>query len=147
MKLGKMRGTWINGVLLLLGAPRTEANRKFLWGWWQCEGGNYGPKGNVYPSPKFNWLSTTQSMFGATNYNEIGVKNYLTWIQGVRATVKTLKNGRYDDILIALKNGNPFLKQPLNGLSIWLTGKPVNNNPVGLAYAKKVIKTGWEWKL
>lgn len=141
------RGTWINAVLFLLGAPRTGANRKFMFGWWQSEGGNGGPYGRVFPSPRWNWLCTTRPMLGATDYNSHGVKNYRNWLQGVRATVKTLKNGRYPDIIEALKSGNPFLKQPLDGLSVWLTGKPAKNNPDGLAYARRVLDIGWKWKL
>lgn len=138
---------WINAVLALVGAPRTRANRMFMYGWWQWEGGNGGPFGRVRPSSKFNWLNTTKRMWRSTDYNDIGVQNYRSWLQGVRATAKTLKSGKYPDVLEALRSGNPFLHQPYDGLSIWLSGKPSDQNPAGMNYALRVLKSGYAWKL
>jgi hypothetical protein len=42
-------------------------------------------------------------MAGATNFNSVGVKNYLTISDGVNATLKTLKNGRYNCIINGLQ--------------------------------------------
>ena len=70
----------------------------FLYAWRQAEGG--GAKNNPF--------NTTQKMEGATNYNKIGVKNYRTSEDGIKATCKTLINGRnkygYDKIIDGLKN-------------------------------------------
>jgi hypothetical protein len=38
--------------------------------------------------------------------NSVGVKSYLSWDQGLDATVKTLMNGKYGGILAALQQGN-----------------------------------------
>jgi outer membrane biogenesis lipoprotein LolB len=143
----EVTASWINGVLIAIGAPRTRANRMFMYGWWQWEGGNGGPHGRVRPSAKFNWLNTTRPMWRSTDFNAIGVQNYRTWLQGVRATAKTLKNGRYPDVLAALRSGDPFMRQPLDGLSIWVSGRPASGNQAGLNYALRVVATGYEWKL
>lgn len=85
-------------VLKCLGAEPTKSNMLFMYAWRQAEGGN----------AKNNPFNTTQKMEGATNYNKIGVKNYRTSEDGVRATCKTLINGRdkygYNKIIDGLKN-------------------------------------------
>lgn len=141
----RQKGIWITAVLLALGAPRTKENYKFMWGWWLWESGGHGPYGTTYPSAKFNWLNTMRPAIGATDYNSIGVKNYPTWIQGVKSTVSTLKRPVYLDILRALRSGNPFDHPPLEGLSTWLSGTPSSDN--GIAYARSVINTGRGWIL
>jgi hypothetical protein len=85
-------------VLKCIGAEPTKSNMLFLYAWRQAEGG--GAKNNPF--------NTTQKMEGATNYNKIGVKNYRTSEDGIKATCKTLINGRnkygYDKIIDGLKN-------------------------------------------
>lgn len=145
--MAKQKGIWITAVLLALRAPRTQANKRFLWGWWQIEGGHYGPYRNVTPSPKYNWLCSQMPSLGSTRYNSLGIQNHKTWIQGVRATIKTLKLDSYADIRAALKSGNPFMKFPYDGLSIWNTGKPWRDSDDGMHYALHVREVGWNWKL
>jgi hypothetical protein len=41
----------------------------------------------------FNPLDTTLPMPGATNFNSVGVKNYVSQDQGLTATVRTLQGG------------------------------------------------------
>jgi len=38
--------------------------------------------------------------------NSVGVKAYSSWAVGLRATVITLHNGYYDEILAALRRGD-----------------------------------------
>lgn len=102
---------------MLLGAPRNEANKKFLYAWWHFEGGNGGPKGTIYPTAKYNWLNSTTKVLGSTSYNSVGVQNYPTYISGLYGTHKTLKQDKYADIRAALKSGNPTATPPLAGLS------------------------------
>lgn len=45
-------------------------------------------------------------MPGASSFNSVGVRAYSDWNQGLAATVKTLRNGRYDSVLSALQAGN-----------------------------------------
>lgn len=77
-----------------LGAPITDENMKFMYAWRQAEG-----KGGTY-----NPFNTTWKMPNSTVMNSHGVRNYATLEDGLVATVKTLKNGRYDCIVNGLKN-------------------------------------------
>lgn len=68
-----------------------EPTKRRMWAWvsWmQAEGG----------SAKFNPLNTTQEMPGATDFNWVGVKNYVSFKQGVQATIKTLNYGARHDL-------------------------------------------------
>lgn len=86
-----------NKILAGIGAPVTPENKRFMYAWRAAEGGQAA----------FNPFNTTQGAPGATNYNTAGVKNYASEEQGVAATVKTLLNGRYGDIVSALRDGGP----------------------------------------
>jgi uncharacterized protein YukE len=90
------------GVALLqrLGAPVTKSNLQFLIAWSNEEGGNW------HNAAHFNPLNTTLMQPGAVSMNSVGVKAYTSWDQGIGATVATLHNGRYDDIVAALQGGN-----------------------------------------
>lgn len=81
-------------ILEGLGAPVTPENMKFMLAWRQAEGGG----------GKYNPFNTTQKMPGAVSINTHGVKSYQSIEDGVNATIKTLKNGRYDCIVNGLVN-------------------------------------------
>ena len=83
-------------LLAALGLPPTTSNLRAINAWAQAEGTRAAN----------NPLATTQRMEGATNFNSVGVKNYTSYEQGVAATAKTLRNGRYDNVLAAFKAGN-----------------------------------------
>jgi len=87
---------WATDVLTALGMPVTQQNMTAMTAWAKAEG----------TAAAFNPIATTQSAAGATNFNSVGVKNYTTYGDGVAATVKTLTNGRYGNILAALSAGN-----------------------------------------
>src|SRR5207237_8354923 len=80
------------------GKRETAGNEQFLDTWQRYEGG----------TALNNPLNTTQGYPGATNYNSVGVKNYRTPYDGIQATATTLRNGRYDAILSALRSGDPY---------------------------------------
>lgn len=84
----KTREDFARAVLRELGAPATKRNLWALVSWMQAEGG----------SAAFNPLNTTEDMPGATDYNWVGVKNYVSFDQGVEATVKTLTYGADRDL-------------------------------------------------
>jgi hypothetical protein len=88
---------WEAALLRALGAPVTKANIAWLDAWQKTEGG----------AARFNPLNTTQPAAGATSYNSAGVRNYTSAAQGTAATAATLKNGRYSQIVAALRSGNP----------------------------------------
>lgn len=87
---------WENLILARLNAPVTPQNLLFLDDWQRAEGGN----------AENNPFNTTQGGNGTIgNYNSVGVKRYGTAQGGINATVQTLTNGRYGNILSALKSG------------------------------------------
>jgi hypothetical protein len=100
-------------VLSCVGAKPTKDNMSFMYAWRQAEGGK----------ATNNPFNTTQKMAGATNYNSVGVKNYQTQGDGIQSTCKTLKNGRYNDIIDGLKNDvGLFELSRMKGLKTWGTG-------------------------
>jgi hypothetical protein len=103
-------------LLSKLGAPDTKANVSSLVDWEGLEGGNWNNSAHCNP------LNTTQGMPGATDMNSNGVKSYQNWNQGVEATVKTLKNGDYNDIVNALKTGGGLGNGSYAGLNTWSSG-------------------------
>ena len=82
-------------LLERLGFTATDENMKALVAWQQAEG----------TKAAHNPLATTQRSAGATTFNYAGVKNYLDYEQGLAATVTTITNGRYDEVLAALRAG------------------------------------------
>lgn len=84
-------------ILKGIGAPVTEENLKFLYAWRKAEGG----KASNNP---FNTTMNLNSDIRKSNYNTAKVKNYSTPDYGIEATIKTLKNGRYNCIVNGLKN-------------------------------------------
>ena len=123
---------WRRDVLKRVGAPATKQNLDFLATWQRWEGGHTNNKAS------FNWLNTTSNAPGATHsINSVGVKAFDSYENGVNATVQTLNNGRYGDIVGALRSGNPYKEKPVAGLSTWLSGKP--NSEAGIAYAGRVL--------
>lgn len=75
------RGEFAKRVTEGLGAKVTLHTRRAWAAQMQTEGG----------VAKNNPFNTTLSMPGATNYNAIGVKNYTSPEQGVRATIQTFE--------------------------------------------------------
>lgn len=55
---------------------------------------------------RWNPLDTTEPEPGAGDYNSAGVRNYVSLAQGVQATVATLTNGDYGEVLAALAAGD-----------------------------------------
>lgn len=71
-----------------------------------------------------NPLNTTQPWPGAVDMNSVGVKRYLTILDGVNATVTTLVNGHYPVILSKLKRSIPRAQwtDACPNLGTWGTG-------------------------
>lgn len=70
-------------LLPMVGAKPTKRNLIAIISWCQAEGG----------AARFNPLNTTQVMPGSSNYNWVGVKNYVNLDQGLTATARTLNYG------------------------------------------------------
>lgn len=83
-------------ILKCIGANPTRNNMLFMYAWRQAEGG--GSANNPF--------NTTQPWPGATvlKNSSVGVKSYKTPEDGIQATCKTLKNGRYQQVIDGFKN-------------------------------------------
>ena len=95
--------TWAKTLLAKLGKPVTKENINALTTWAAWEGGQWKN------SAHFNPLNTTQVYNGSTSMNDLGhgmgVQSYKSWADGYSATIQTLNNGRYKNILSALSKG------------------------------------------
>ena len=97
--MGDYSTSWGKALLRRLGAPVTDQNLLYLAAWAQAEGGH----------ARYNPFNTTQQAAGSTAYNDNNghpVRNYTSPKQGLDATYQTLTNGRYQDIVSALRNGS-----------------------------------------
>lgn len=121
---------WRRALLKTLGMPVTKPNLQFLANWQRWEGGH------TNNDARFNWLNTTRDAPGAVGeINSVGVKRFKSFKHGIQATAATLSSGRYDDILAALSEGDPYQYDISSGLQVWVSGRP-DGNP---GYAQKVL--------
>jgi chaperonin cofactor prefoldin len=120
-------GGWARLFLSGLGAPDCGDNLLVVVAWEAQEG----------TSAAFNPLATTHDMPGATNFNSVGVKNYVSLQQGVQATIETLVGGSssygYGAVIDALRScaGASATAQWVNASS-WCRGCGGGNYLVGL---------------
>lgn len=102
MSATSLRRKFAVATLNRLGIRPTPQNVKALVGWSAAEGGH------TNNDARWNFLNTTQNMPGSGDTGTQGnISVYRDFNQGVDATVKTLRNGRYGGILQALKSGTP----------------------------------------
>jgi peptidoglycan hydrolase CwlO-like protein len=99
-KGGYTQLTWAKALLKSLRAPLTTQNLAAVVAWEMAEGGHWNNTAHYNP------LNTTWKMPGATSMNSVGVKAYVSWAQGFKATLNTLHNGLYGGILAALRAGD-----------------------------------------
>ncbi len=72
-----------------------------------------------------NPIATTEPAPGATDFNSAGVKNYPAYIEGLAATVATLRNGRYSQLVGVLSDpsgGSAVTYCTSAELNTWGTG-------------------------
>jgi len=109
---------WRERILMGVGVKPTNENLRFMDAWARAEGGN----------ATNNPFNTTQVVGGMhRNYNELGggmgVQNYNSPQAGIDATVNTLTNGRYGNIIGALRDGDSAVKAAAAlAASPWGTG-------------------------
>lgn len=118
---------WRVALLRNLGYKPTKQNLRFLGTWQRWEGGH------TNNDARYNWLNTTRGT-GPT-INSVGVRRYGSFDEGIRYTAETLQNGKYQDVLDALRSGDPYALKPVAGLSTWVSGSPTAR----LDYASKVL--------
>ena len=100
---------WASAVLTAGGFPKTAANLQSLVAWALNEGGGGAN----------NPLNTTQGGPGATDFNSVGVKNFPSVAEGVQATVATIRNGYYPNILSDLASGKGISSNASADLLKW----------------------------
>ena len=88
---------WARGFLAHVSAPACSENLVIVVTWETSES----------TSAAFNPLATTRDMPGATDFNSVGVKNFVSLRQGLDASRDTLQGGAesygYDAILASLQ--------------------------------------------
>ena len=89
-------GDWAARFLQHIGAPTCRENLVVVMAW----------QANEFTQARWNPLATTHRMKRSTSFNAVGVQNYLTLTQGLRASEQTLTGGApsfgYGAILDAL---------------------------------------------
>lgn len=110
--------SWAVSFLTAIGAPVTAPNVLSVVSWEAIEGGNW------HNTASFNPLNTSQPEPGSTPIggNGSGVQSYDSWSTGMQATVQTLENGSYNDVLASLRSGKGLIGKHLHGLSVWSGG-------------------------
>jgi hypothetical protein len=74
----------------------TSENVKAMSAWIASEG----------TRAQFNPLATVRKAAGATNFNTTGVKNFVSYEQGVETTVGAITNGLYGNVIAAFRKGD-----------------------------------------
>jgi hypothetical protein len=125
---------WAAALLQHLGIRQTPGAMQAIVGWTRAEGGHWNN------SARYNPLNTTQPEPGAGNTGTQGnIKVYKSWDQGLNATVQTLKNGRYGNILAGLSSGNPTAVGRAIERSPWGTGAADRQGHHGIVSRAKQI--------
>lgn len=63
-----------------------------------------------------NPFATTEPFNGATDFNSVGVKNYVNIKDGIDATLFTITNGFYNELVKILRNANSTPEQMIKAL-------------------------------
>ena len=127
-----MREQWCRDVLNILGnSTPDDIILQFMIGWTVSET-------KAGSGATFNLLNSTHDAPGATNYNTTGVKNYISYSQGIEMTVKTLNDGYYPYLLAALKNNDVSAFNPPNAAIL----ANLNTWCGGCGYGMKFIELG-----
>lgn len=120
------REQWCRQVLNDIGNKNpSEDVLNWLVAWTKFE--TSGPN-----SAKYNLLNTEEENTSGVvgNFNEAGVKNYDTFIDGCKANAKVLQNGRYPVLLVGLQKDEIIVlkvNRDINGeLETWGTGPKQN---------------------
>jgi hypothetical protein len=103
--------------LQALGVPGCRGNMVVMVAWQTAEGAR----------ASFNPLDTSLPMPGATNFNSVGVKNYVSQAQGLTATIRTLEGSPasygYGPIVAGLRAcADPMLTARAVRDSLWCHG-------------------------
>jgi hypothetical protein len=82
-------------VLVGIGVPTpNQPQLRFMQIWRQHEGGKAA----------WNPFNTTLNTSNSIPYNYVSVRNYFSKEEGLRATINTLRDSRYSNVVNAIKN-------------------------------------------
>lgn len=141
------RGQFTDAIFIGLGNSNPHPwMRKWMISWTEFETGPYSMS---TPGAINNLLNTTELGYGSyllPEFNDVHVKQYPTFEDGVASIVAVLGNGDYNHILEALINNNgiPLGSQGTvsmgvqNELSLWSGGDPYGNQIAALANSGNV---------
>jgi hypothetical protein len=101
--------------LQALHAQVTRESYRAVLNWMAWEGGHW------LNTARYNPLNTTMAEPGATSINSVGVKRYLSWGQGLDATVHTIELSYYVPILAALRRGDGATIGYMQAMRTWGT--------------------------
>lgn len=145
------RAEWRHRLLAdqsLPGGQRTAVFRAF-GGWEVAESGPPRPDGGMgrcdgVDGAKWNILNTTQFWPGCTNYNDVPVRNYKTFTDGIAATLATLHNGNYQAILDAIADPGASAEDVLRAVATTEWGTSLDGLLGGLStyMSKKAYYNG-----
>ncbi|MCA1834399.1 MAG: hypothetical protein LC750_17015 [Actinobacteria bacterium] len=118
-------GKWASAFLATTDLPVARNNLVVVVAWEAAE----------WTDARWNPLATTYPMRGATTYNDSGVRNYVSFAQGLDATLRTLKLSGfgYENILASLaRNADPMGTARAINASGWCSGCADGNYVVAL---------------
>ena len=119
---------WVTRFLKSRNLPVTPASVNFLNTWQRYEGGA------THNDAAYNYLNTTTgSDYPAIN--SVGVRRFPNEQVGFDMLDRTLRNGRYGNIVAGLESGDPYSRDISGDLQTWVSGRR-DGNP---GYAKKVL--------
>jgi hypothetical protein len=94
------QASWARALLRADSDPRTRCNLDGVTAWERAEGGHFAN------AARYNPLDSTMREPGSWSMNPVGVQAYPSWRAGFRATLATLHNGLYGNVLAALRAGD-----------------------------------------
>lgn len=119
------------------GWPQSDNNLLAVVAWAKLEGGHY-----INHACKYNPMNTMRNYPGATNALSNGVKAYQSWDDGLAATLATLKNGLYNNVIQNLADSaDPATT--LSSLTTWTGGTPYSTSGIMSAYQNYANYPDW----
>jgi len=123
-------GEWAHAFLRVMGAPTCHENLVVTIAWQAQEG----------TQAAWNPLATTHRMDGSTDFNSVGVQNFLSLEQGLQASRETIENGwdvyRYGAIIRSMRDcADPLATARAIADSSWCYGCTGGQYVIGIVPA------------
>jgi hypothetical protein len=119
------------------GWPQSDNNITAVVAWSAMEGGHY-----VNHNCRYNPMNTMMPMPGSTYGLSNGVKAYQSWDDGLAATLKTLHNGLYNNVIQNLaSSADPV--DTISSLTTWTGGTPYPTSQIDALYNSYANHADW----